>query len=123
MWGEGTGECNPPSFEATANASITEYGELHDTIDFEDLDHFPSVKAHTREAVRNTKKPRELPTLILTEDKYTWADFVLGDVVSISRPAGFDSGAQGYRLVSMEANLVPTNRLAFFRAAFDSVVD
>ena len=122
LWGEGTGECNPPSFEATAGASITEYGELHDTVEFDDLDHFPSVKAHTREAIRNTKKARELPTLTLEERDLTWGAFDIGDIIEVVRSDGFDSGAKDYRVLTIEYDFIPDNTIAFIRVGVDSVV-
>lgn len=123
IWGQGAGDCNPPDFEAKSNASISTYGEYHDTAEFEDLEHKPSVESFTREALRNAKKPRELPTFTMSELKFPWGDFDIGDVIQVSRPAGFDSGDQQYRVTEVVVDLEPDNRIGFYKTTCDSVFD
>lgn len=121
VWGVGSGECNPPSFEATASASISTYGELHATADFDDLTSLPSVKAHTREEIRNLKTPREQARVRLQEADYTWGSFDVGDIITLSSDMGYLSGSKDMRVISIDLNLDPDNTIAFIDIFLDSV--
>jgi hypothetical protein len=122
LWGIGSGDCNPPSFEASASASITNYGELHDVQQFDDLDFLPSVKAHTREELRLRKSPRRQVTVRIEERDYTWGSFDVGDIITLASNRGFLSDSRQMRVLRMQVNFDPENRIGFYEMDLDSVV-
>jgi hypothetical protein len=122
IWGIGQGDCNPPSFEATANASITDYGELHAVEQYDDLDHLPSVKAHTREELRLQKAPRRQVTVRLEERDYTWGSFDVGDIITLASNRGYLTDSRQMRVIRIQANFDPENTIAFYEMDLDSVV-
>lgn len=122
IWGVGNGDCNPPEFEAQDASSITTYGELHETIQFEDLDHFPSVKAHTREELRLRKQPRRQVTIRMEERDYTWGSFDIGDIITLASNRGYISDSRQMRVLKVQVNFNPENRIAFFEFDLDSVI-
>jgi len=122
LWGIGNGDCNPPSFEAFGAASITTYGELHDVEQFDDLDHLPSVKAHTREELRLRKSPRRQVTVRLEERDYTWGSFDVGDIVTLASNRGFLNDSRQMRVIRIQINFDPENRIGFYEMDLDSVI-
>jgi len=122
LWGIGSGDCNPPSFEASASASITNHGELHDVQQFDDLDFLPSVKAHTREELRLRKSPRRQVTVRIEERDYTWGSFDVGDIITLASNRGFLSDSRQMRVLRMQVNFDPENRIGFYEMDLDSVV-
>jgi hypothetical protein len=122
IWGVGSGECNPPDFEASASASITTYGELHSTITYDDLDNLPSVKAHTREDLRLNKDPRRQVTVTLEERDYTWGSFDIGDIITLASNRGYITGTRQMRVIRIQTNFDPENRIAFHEIDLDSVI-
>lgn len=130
IWGEGAGDCNPPSFEARGNASIAKYGQLHDTADFDDLDHFKSVRAHTRETLRNRKAPYREATVAFADQGayggnkgYSWGEFNIGDIVTLASNQGFAAGSRPMRVQEIEVNLEADTIIPFYTMSLNSVVD
>jgi len=121
IWGVGTGECNPPSFEAHANTSIAEFGELHAVAEFDDLDHQPSVEAHTREELRIRKQARHQATVKIYEDDLSWGTFDVGDIVTMSSNRGYVANSLSMRCLSFEVNVSPPD-IVFYTVTLDSVV-
>lgn len=122
IWGVGNGECNPPDFEANAAASISTYGELHDTIEFDDLDHLPSVKAHTREEIRLRKQPRRQVTIRMEERDITWGAFDIGDIITLASNRGYLTDSRQMRVLRVQINFEPENRIGFYEIDLDSVI-
>jgi hypothetical protein len=122
IWGVGSGDCNPPDYEASAAASITTYGELHSTITYDDLDSLPSVKAHTREDLRLNKQPRRQVTVTLEERDYTWGSFDVGDIITLSSNRGYITDSRQMRVIRIQTNFNPENRIAFHEIDLDSVI-
>lgn len=122
IWGVGSGECNPPDFEAHADASIATYGELHATITYDDLDSLPSVKAHTREDLRLNKQPRRQVTVTLEERDYTWGSFDVGDIITLASNRGYLTDSRQMRVIRIQTNFNPENRIAFHEIDLDSVI-
>jgi Prophage endopeptidase tail len=122
IWGVGAGDCNPPDFETSAAASITTYGELHSTITYDDLDNLPSVKAHTREDLRLNKQPRRQVTVTLEERDYTWGSFDVGDIITLSSNRGYLTDSRQMRVIRIQTNFNPENRIAFHEIDLDSVI-
>jgi hypothetical protein len=121
-WGIGNGDCNPPSFEASASASISTYGELHDVQQFDDLDFLPAVKAHTREELRLRKSPRRQVTVRLEERDYAWGSFDVGDIITLASNRGYLTDSRQMRVTRIQTNFNPENRIAFHEIDLDSVV-
>lgn len=121
IWGIGNGDCNPPSFEANNSGSVTSYGELHAVQQFDDLDHLPSVKAHTRELLRLQKQPRRQVTVRLEERDYTWGAFDVGDIVTLASNRGFLNDSRQMRVLRIQINFEPENRIGFYEMDLDSV--
>jgi hypothetical protein len=122
IWGVGAGDCNPPMFEAHADPSITTYGELHSTIQFDDLDNLPSVKAHTREELRLNKSPRRQVTVRLEERDYTWGSFDVGDIITLASNRGYLNDSRQMRVIRFQINFDPENRIGFYEMDLDSVI-
>jgi Prophage endopeptidase tail len=122
IWGVGAGDCNPPDFEASNAASITTYGELHSTITYDDLDNLPSVKAHTREDLRLNKQPRRQVTVTLEERDYTWGSFDVGDIITLASNRGYITDSRQMRVIRIQTNFNPENRIAFHEIDLDSVI-
>lgn len=122
IWGVGGGDCNPPDFEAFGSASIANYGELHDTITFDDLDHLPSVKAHTREELRLRKSPRRQVRVRLEERDYTWGTFDIGDIVTLASNRGYLNDSRQMRVLRIQINFDPQDRIGFYEMDLDSVI-
>jgi hypothetical protein len=122
IWGVGNGECNPADVEVFASASIATYGELHSTIQYDDLDSLPSVKAHTREDLRLNKDPRRQVTVTLEERDYTWGAFDIGDIITVASNRGYITGTRQMRVIRIQTNFDPENRIAFHEIDLDSVI-
>lgn len=122
IWGVGSGDCNPPDFEASSAGSISTYGELHSTITFDDLDSLPSVKAHTREELRLNKQPRRQVTVTLEERDYTWGSFDVGDIITLASNRGLITDSRQMRVIRIQTNFNPENRIAFHEIDLDSVI-
>jgi len=122
IWGVGSGDCNPPDFEASSAPSISTYGELHATITYDDLDNLPSVKAHTREDLRLNKQPRRQVTVVLEERDYTWGSFDVGDIITLASNRGYLTDSRQMRVIRIQTNFNPENRIAFHEIDLDSVI-
>lgn len=120
IWGVGTGECNPPQFEASAAASITNFGELHAVAEFDDLDHLPSVEAHTREEIRIRKSARHQATVKIYEPDITWSSFDIGDIISLSSNRGYANETLDMRCLSFEVDVTSPD-IVFYTVTLDSV--
>jgi hypothetical protein len=89
---------------------------------FDDLDFLPSVKAHTREELRLRKSPRRQVTVRIEERDYTWGSFDVGDIITLASNRGFLSDSRQMRVLRMQVNFDPENRIGFYEMDLDSVV-